>query len=114
MGARLAGMADDHEYSLLMCTTDSTEEAQVLAKALVEQHLVACVQTSEIASHFYWEGEATQVDEVLMLMKTRADKVAAIRTFIEANHSYDTPELVETPITSGLPKYLEWIDASVG
>ena len=40
--------------------------------------------------------------------------MAELRAFVAAHHPYDTPELIEVPIVSGLPDYLGWIDQSVG
>jgi periplasmic divalent cation tolerance protein len=61
-----------------------------------------------------WEGKCTKSDEILILIKTRSDKVEAIRRFVEQNHTYDTPELIELPVAYGLPAYLRWIDEVVG
>ena len=60
-----------------------------------------------------WEGAYEKSAEILILIKTRSDKIDAIKRFIEDNHSYDTPELIEVPIVSGLPGYLGWIDEVV-
>lgn len=98
------------EYSVVLTTTDSVDEADRLAKGLVEAKLAACVQLSAITSHYVWDGAATKSDEILLLIKTRRSKTAAIQAFIRENHSYDTPELVELPIISGSAKYLAWID----
>jgi periplasmic divalent cation tolerance protein len=100
-------------YALVMTTTDSSAEAESLARALVEARLAACVQLTPIVSHYVWEGEATRAEETLLLIKTRADRVAAVTTFIEERHSYATPEVVAIPIESGSAAYLRWIDHAV-
>lgn len=103
-------MTSEHEYSVVVTTTDSETEAESLAKALVANKLAACVQLTHIVSHYVWEGETTKSDEILMLIKTKRSKVNAIKEYIDKNHSYDTPELIELPVLSGLPGYLHWID----
>ncbi|HEX2259036.1 MAG TPA: divalent-cation tolerance protein CutA [Actinomycetota bacterium] len=97
----------------MVTTTDSDEEADAIAESLVRQQLAACVQRTRITSHYMWEGDYEKSDEILILIKTRSDKVDAIKRFIEENHSYDTPELIEVPIVSGLAGYLGWMDEVV-
>ncbi|MGH9280104.1 MAG: divalent-cation tolerance protein CutA [Acidimicrobiales bacterium] len=100
-------------YALVMTTTDSPDEAESLARSLVEARLAACVQLTPIVSHYVWEGTPTRAAETLLLAKTRADRVADITRFIEEHHSYDTPEVVALPIESGSAAYLRWIDSSL-
>jgi len=85
----------------------------VLAAALVEGRLAACVQLVPIVSHYRWEGEAARAEETLVLVKTTAARAPDVREFVDHHHPYDTPELIEVPIVSGLPDYLDWIDRSV-
>lgn len=42
-------------------------------------------------------------------IKTVADRVAALTEHIKANHSYDVPEIIATPITGGSAEYLSWL-----
>lgn len=97
----------------MVTTTDSDEEAGTIANSLVKQRLAACVQWTRIRSHYMWEGDYTESDELLILIKTKSDKFEAIKRFIEENHTYDTPELIELPIVSGLSSYLGWIEEVV-
>lgn len=104
----------EHEHAIVMSTTDDPAEATTLARELVEQRLAACVQVTGVTSTYRWEGAVTTADERLLLIKTRADMVPAVQAFVAEHHSYDTPEVIEVPISSGLPAYLGWIDDSVG
>lgn len=107
-------MATDHQHAIVMTTTDDPAEAAELARRLVEERLAGCVQVTAVTSTYRWEGEVTTADERLLLIKTRADRVAAVEAFLSEHHSYDTPEVIEVPITSGASQYLGWIDESVG
>jgi periplasmic divalent cation tolerance protein len=110
---RMYLMINTSGYSLVMTTTDSDEEARSLATYLVENGLAACVQLSRITSHYVWEGKPTAADEVLLFIKTRKARVQDIMEYVGEHHSYETPELVEVPIVSGLPAYLRWMDEVV-
>jgi periplasmic divalent cation tolerance protein len=43
-------------------------------------------------------------------IKTRQARFAALERFILEHHSYETPEIVQVPITAGSAAYLQWID----
>ena len=67
-----------------------------------------------IASTYRWQGVVETAAEHLLLVKTRADRVDAVKAFLTEHHSYDTPECVVVPVVDGLPAYLAWLDESVG
>jgi periplasmic divalent cation tolerance protein len=50
----------------------------------------------------------------MIFMKTTAVHVDELVTRLQAEHSYDTPEIVATPIVAGNPQYLEWIANETG
>jgi periplasmic divalent cation tolerance protein len=98
-------------YCILMTTTDSQDEADQLAELLVTQRLAACVQTTPITSTYTWQDTLTQESEWLLLIKTRADRYEAIQEALLKTHSYETPEILQVPVTQGSPAYLAWMEA---
>ena len=90
----------------------SVEEADGLARALVEERLAACVNIlSPVRSVYRWDG-VIQVDvEHTLLIKTRTDRVAALADRIRELHSYDTPEIVVVPVDEAAsdPRYVAWV-----
>jgi len=58
---------------------------------------------------YWWEGELETSAEFLLLIKTTADQVDSLKSFITEQHPYDTPELLCLPIANGLEKYLKWV-----
>ena len=97
------------EYSIIITTTDSEEEARSLSAKLVEKKLAACVQVSGITSFYTWKGEVHNDPEYKLLIKTRRELYPKVESFICENHSYEVPEIIEVPIRSGLDGYLGWI-----
>ena len=97
------------DYAIILTTCSSQEEADRLAAGLVEARLAACVQQTPIRSTYRWEGEIVKDDELLLLIKTRTALFAQVEAWIKAHHSYDTPEIVMTPITKGSREYLDWV-----
>ena len=95
---------------MMLSTTKDRSEAERIAGLLVRQRLAACVQLMPIDSVYLWQGKIEKSGEILMLIKTRADRVDQAMLAIKAAHSYETPEIIAVPIEAGLPKYLAWID----
>jgi periplasmic divalent cation tolerance protein len=94
----------------VVTTTDSAEEAARLARSAVERRLAACAQVGgPITSTYWWEGQVQTGTEWQCVLKTTAARLDALRAHLEAEHSYDTPEIVATVIAGGSPAYLEWI-----
>lgn len=97
-------------HTVIMTTTDNPDEAKSLARSLVEAKLAACVQVIPITSHYSWEGSLEESGELLLLIKTTAGRYDDVEQFLKNKHSYDTPEIVQVPITGGSSAYLGWID----
>ncbi len=86
--------------------------AERLAEALVLQRVAACVNIlGPCRSVYRWQGAVQKEDEHLMLIKSTADRYAALEAAIRAAHPYELPEIVAVPIERGLPAYLEWVAA---
>jgi periplasmic divalent cation tolerance protein len=105
---------DQVEACVVMVTAPSKDEAERLAVAALEARLAACVQIQAIASHYWWDGKITSDAEQLLLFKTVPAKFAKLRELISSLHSYDTPEIIQLPVTAGAEKYLAWIRRETG
>ncbi|MBT4512122.1 MAG: divalent-cation tolerance protein CutA [Chloroflexi bacterium] len=99
-------------FAVVLCTTPSNE-VEKLARPLVEEELVACVNVADVNSFFRWEGKLEEEKESLLIMKTKTDNIPAIIERIRELHSYDVPEIIALPIIQGNDGYLDWIDKSV-
>lgn len=95
-------------------TAGSRDEANHLAALLVERRLSACVQVSgPIASTYRWQGKIETSSEWLCVAKTTRQLFAAVEAAIRQAHSYDTPEILATPIVDASSDYLAWLRAQV-
>jgi periplasmic divalent cation tolerance protein len=105
-------MSSFHEpgYCLVLTTVSTAQQAQALARRIVEAGLGACVQIEAIRSIYRWQGALCDEPEQRLSIKTRAGRFKALESFIRAHHSYETPEIVQIPITAGSSAYLRWID----
>ncbi len=98
------------EPILVLVTCGSEEEALKIAKALVEEHLGACVNlVSPVRSIYRWEGEVRDEKEWLLIIKTQKQRLEELERKVKALHSYSVPEIISLPITEGSSAYLNWI-----
>ncbi len=98
------------EVRVVLVTAPSYDVALELARAVVGEGLAACVNLIPgLHSVYRWEGAVEESHEVLLLLKTRADRVDTLRDRVVSLHPYDVPEFVVVPLDGGLDRYLAWI-----
>lgn len=101
-------------YCVILCTCPDHATAESIARHLTESSLVACTNIiPHLTSIYSWEGKVTQGSEVLMIMKTRQEKLADLEKAVVAVHPYKFPEFIALPIIYGNSQYLKWIDEVV-
>lgn len=98
-------------YCIIKSTAANKEDAELIAKHLVEEKLIACCNIIEnVTSVYNWNNKLNQDSEVLMIMKTKTQLYAKIEEEIKKLHKYDIPEIICIPIISGSKDYLNWIE----
>jgi periplasmic divalent cation tolerance protein len=103
-------MADAIEVHVTMPDAD---RAISLARALVDEGLAACVNVVPgVRSIYRWEGKVEEADEVLCLIKTRAEIFDRLRRRVAELHPYDVPEILSFAVDDGSPAYLDWVRAA--
>lgn len=101
-------------YIQISTTTETKEQAQKIAKYLVEQKLAACVQISgPIESIYRWKGKVETANEYLCLIKTRESLCGMVEAAIKQLHPYETPEIIAVPIIKGSREYWKWLDEEI-
>lgn len=94
----------------IMTTTETKEQADVIARRLVEDKLAACVQVAGgVESIYSWKGKVECSREFLCLIKTREDLFTRVTAVIKKLHSYEVPEIIAIPIIDGDRDYLAWL-----
>lgn len=107
-------MSDRDDELLLALITVPPEVAEQLARALVTQHLAACVNRIKgVHSVYRWEGAVETDTEDLLMIKTSRTRFASLQTAVLALHPYELPEIISVPLGPGLPPYLAWITAQL-
>ena len=96
---------------IVLTTTGSPQEAEKIARALVERRLAACVNViPQIQSVYRWKEKIEQETEWLLIIKTRLNAFESICDAIKELHSYELPECIMLEVTHGIKPYLDWIE----
>ncbi len=98
---------------LVLVTASSAAEARVIASAILEQKLAACVNILPgVESHYWWQGKLESGAEVMLLIKSSAEQFEALAALVKAKHSYECPEIVALAPQELAPAYRKWWEES--
>jgi periplasmic divalent cation tolerance protein len=96
---------------VVFSTCGSQEEAEQLARQLLEAHVAACVNViTQIRSFYWWKGLIEESGEYLLVIKTSRELFDQVRALLEHAHSYELPEVLALPVIEGSANYLAWLD----
>ena len=105
-------MASD--FCFVYMTAGSVDEARMIGEALVLERLAACVNVIEgMTSIYRWEGEVRRDAEIVLIAKTRKDRLDRLSERVKTLHSYECPCIVALPVEVGNPAFLNWIDEQI-
>ena len=97
--------------TLILTTVPDAAVAQRLADDALATRLCACVtQLGAVRSSYHWQGAIETAQEIQLLFKTSAARALELERFIQANHPYDTPEILSWQVTASAA-YGQWITA---
>jgi periplasmic divalent cation tolerance protein len=95
---------------IVLSTFPADADAETVARALVDERLAACVTIlGGVTSVYRWDDQIQRDQEQQFVIKTRADRVDALRERLQALHPYDVPEFLVVPVTGGSERYLGWV-----
>jgi len=101
-------------HIVIFITASDKKEAQNIARRLLKDKLVACVNIiDKIESFFWWQGKIDKAKETLLIVKSKASQFNRIVKLVKSMHSYEVPEIIALPVVSGEKRYLRWLDASI-
>lgn len=100
-----------YKHVVVFITVDSQATAQKIADTLLAARKVACVNIiPKVESHYRWQGKVESANELLLIVKTRAELVDELVTLVKKHHLYTVSEIIALPIIGGNPDYMEWLD----
>jgi len=98
------------EVLLVFCTCPGEEAGAAIAETLVTERLAACVnRLPALTSVYLWQEQVERDKDILLLIKTTSARFDALRARLCELHPYELPGIITTPVTRGLPAYLQWV-----
>lgn len=98
------------DLRLVLVTCKDRIEADLISESILKKRLVACCNSiSSIKSRYWWKGKIEDAEEVLLLLKTRRQKLEQLIDEVKRIHSYEVPEIIALSIENGNRDYLKWI-----
>jgi periplasmic divalent cation tolerance protein len=95
---------------VLVLTTVPVADAERVARALVEEHLAACVNLlPPMTSTYRWRGDVVQEAEQQLVVKTVRTRVPALRERLTALHPYELPEFLVLDTAEVDEAYAAWV-----
>jgi periplasmic divalent cation tolerance protein len=102
--------AESAPHVVVQVTTGSREEAERIARTLVERRLAGSGQVSPLRTWYRWQGQVHEADEHLVSLFTRRDRFQAVAQAVRELHGYALPQVVAVPLVDGTLEFLRWID----
>ena len=99
--------------TLLVISNCPPQDAERIARALVEGRYAACVTLSPVRSVYRWEGELCVDEEVTLSAKVSRAGAARCVEQLTSLHPYELPEVLcfsADPELSSQP-YCAWVEA---
>ena len=95
---------------ICLCTCSSPDEARRISRNLVDARLAACVTVLPgVESIYRWNDAVETANEVLLVIKTSAERFPALKSAILDLHTYEVPEVIALPVAGGSEPYLTWL-----
>ena len=104
-------MTETSTLVLITTTFENEQDAERLARILLEQRLVACARISVAGkSMYWWQGRISEAREYELTLKSSRELYPEIEALIQAEHPYQTPEIVATAFVAGSAAYFAWME----
>lgn len=97
------------EVRVVLCTCPAADATRI-ARTILEERLVACVNVvSGVKSLYWWKDQLTEDTESLLVIKTVASCYDALEKRLLEIHPYDTPEILSVDVAAGNETYISWV-----
>ncbi|MDY6769088.1 MAG: divalent cation tolerance protein CutA [Candidatus Nanohaloarchaea archaeon] len=78
---------------------------------LLDDHLVACVNSFPVGSVYWSDGETERRGEVGAFLKTADGAGEELQQRLEEEHPYDVPEILELEVSANR-SYADWVESN--
>ncbi len=98
------------EVRILYTTTDTADNAYLLAETVVKEKLAACCSVIPGATSFFeWEDNIERREEFVLMIKTKASLLDDLEARLTELHNDAVPELITVKVNEISEGYLNWL-----
>ncbi len=97
---------------LIYITNPTKNDAQKVAKLLLEKRLIACANIFEIESLYWWEGKIEISKEFVLIGKTVEKNYNKIKKKVKEIHPYKIPCILKIK-TEANNEFLNWVKKEI-
>lgn len=95
---------------VVLSTVPNEQVAEQIARTLLAEHLVACVNiVPGVRSLYRWQGRIEDDRELLLIIKTTAAHYPQLEARLRELHPYEVCEVLCLEVDQGSPAYLQWM-----
>ena len=106
---RGAGL-DLEKITLIMTSVGTEQQAVEISEELIARRLATSVNIVPCLRSIYrWKGKVWNDEELLLVIKTREDRLEKLHEALKALHSYELPEMLALRVYEGAEPVLDWI-----
>ncbi len=101
--------AEPTDIRVVLCTCPA-DHAERIARVILEERLVACVNVvSGVKSLYWWKDQIQSDDETMLVIKTPAANFAQLEARLTEIHPYTVPEVLSLEVVDGSRSYISWV-----
>jgi periplasmic divalent cation tolerance protein len=106
-------MTSDIVFLYVPCASE--EEARKIIHACIEKNVAACGNIFPgVISIYRWEGKMEEAWEVILVLKTSAQKAGAAEAEVRKLNSYKIPCIATLPVERLNDDYRTWLMGEIG
>ncbi|OQX93016.1 MAG: hypothetical protein B6D58_00180, partial [candidate division Zixibacteria bacterium 4484_95] len=99
---------------IIVFVTCRPDDAEKIARVLVEERFAACVNIIPVKSVYHWRDELCRDEESLLVIKSNSGIYKRLEKRIKDIHPYDVPEIVAVKTEAVEDEYLKWVLKQTG
>jgi periplasmic divalent cation tolerance protein len=100
---------------IVLTTVPVGEPGDLIARALVDERLAACVNAlPPMVSTYRWQDAVEREPEQQLVIKTLRARIAPLEKRLRELHPYELPEFIVLEVAAVSDAYLAWVRDGVG
>lgn len=103
-------MSDEAPAIRVVLCTCPPDHAERIARQVLEERLVACVNVvSGVKSLYWWKDQLQSDEESMLVIKTPSENFARLEARLLEIHPYTVPEVLALDVVDGSRSYISWV-----